>query len=218
MSDLKKISKFLSPEVTSLRFQRCRQNRIMECIDKIPHLNMASRRAAAALIPVGSAAKKSFLLYLATMYRSFSSCELLGPGFLGTAAEDLLEAARLASQTALARRLPREVMTARWPGGHSSRSRERTREMWEPSWRCTPEHSMQMSAPRLMLAQSGAGASQSTHLPLPATSLLIVLIASAFITALAEPPCPLLLLISFPWWRDETCENECLRGVDLFKN
>ena len=56
----------------------------------------------------------------------------------------------------LAVSLPSDAMTARWPGGHSSKSRERTREMWEPSFRCTPEHSMHIRTPKLMLAQSGS--------------------------------------------------------------
>ena len=40
--------------------------------------------------------------------------------------------------------------------GHSSRSRERTREMWDPKFRWIPEHSMQTRMPRLRLAQSGS--------------------------------------------------------------
>ena len=40
--------------------------------------------------------------------------------------------------------------------GHSSSSSERTRERWVPRFLWMPEHSMQMSAPRLRLAHSGS--------------------------------------------------------------
>lgn len=42
--------------------------------------------------------------------------------------------------------------------GQSSRSSERTRDRWVPRLRWIPEHSMQMSAPRLRLAQVGSAA------------------------------------------------------------
>ena len=40
--------------------------------------------------------------------------------------------------------------------GHSSRSRDRTRDMWDPRLRWIPEHSIHMSTPKLRLAQSGS--------------------------------------------------------------
>lgn len=40
--------------------------------------------------------------------------------------------------------------------GQSSRSRERTRDRWVPRLRWIPEHSMQISAPKLRLAQVGS--------------------------------------------------------------
>ena len=52
--------------------------------------------------------------------------------------------------------LPKADITAKWPGGQSSRSRDRTLDICEPNFRWTPEHSMQISTPRLMLAQSGS--------------------------------------------------------------
>ena len=84
------------------------------------------------------------------------------------------------------------------PGGHSSRSKDRTLwvgytnfilwwdsqivkadkalrhhlEMWLPRFLWIPEHSMQTTTPRFRLAQSGLGASQSTQRALPRTWIL----------------------------------------------
>lgn len=55
----------------------------------------------------------------------------------------------------LASVLPTAVITATSSRGQSSRSRDRTRDRCVPRLRWMPEHSMQMRAPRLRLAQSG---------------------------------------------------------------
>ena len=108
---------------------------------------MASTRLAETLNPGGKGAKNSLLLYLLMINLSFSSWVDSGRG---------LGPFSFCSQILLAMRLPKADMTARWPGGHSSRSRERTLDMCEPSLRWTPEHSMQIKTPRLILAQSGS--------------------------------------------------------------
>jgi hypothetical protein len=46
--------------------------------------------------------------------------------------------------------------------GHSSRSRDRTLDMWEPRLRWIPEHSIHMSTPKLRLAQSGSATQTNT--------------------------------------------------------
>lgn len=111
------------------------------------YLQMASTRLAAVPNPGGKGARNSLLLYLAMMKRSLSSCEEWASG---------LGPFNFCSQILLAIRLPRADMTAKCPGGHSSRSNERTLDMCVPNFRWTPEHSMQMRTPRLMLAQSGS--------------------------------------------------------------
>ena len=111
------------------------------------YLQMASTRLAETLNPGGKGAKNSLLLYLLMINLSFSSWVDSGRG---------LGPFSFCSQILLAMRLPKADMTARWPGGHSSRSRERTLDMCEPSFRWTPEHSMQIKTPRLILAQSGS--------------------------------------------------------------
>jgi hypothetical protein len=40
--------------------------------------------------------------------------------------------------------------------GHSSRSKDRTREMCDPKLRWMPEHSIHTKTPRFKLAQSGS--------------------------------------------------------------
>ena len=95
-----------------------------------------------------SGARNSRLLYFERMNRSFSSWLEWGPGFR--------PAPSLASHTEFACRLPKALITAKWPGGHSSRSKDLTREMWEPKLRWTPEHWIQIRTPRFMLAQSGS--------------------------------------------------------------
>lgn len=47
-------------------------------------------------------------------------------------------------------------MTLMSSRGHSSRSRERTRDRCVPRFLWIPEHSMQIRAPRFRLAQSGS--------------------------------------------------------------
>ncbi len=96
-------------------------------------------------------ARNSFWLYFAMMKRSFSSWDEFGSGFRYPRLWWSLD-----SHMEFATSLPSEAMTARWPGGHSSRSRDLTLEMCEPSFRWTPEHSMHISTPKLMLAQSGS--------------------------------------------------------------
>lgn len=66
------------------------------------------------------------------------------------------------SHTLLASSLPMAVITLMSSMGQSSRSRERTRDRCVPRLRWIPEHSMQMRAPRLRLAQSGS-AGQGTQ-------------------------------------------------------
>lgn len=66
------------------------------------------------------------------------------------------------SHTLLASSLPMADITLMSSMGQSSRSRERTRDRCVPRLRWIPEHSMQMRAPRLRLAQSGS-AGQGTH-------------------------------------------------------
>ena len=60
------------------------------------------------------------------------------------------------SQMLLAIWLPMAARTCVSSPGQSSRSRERTRERWVPRFLWIPEHSMQISAPRLRLAQVGS--------------------------------------------------------------
>lgn len=60
------------------------------------------------------------------------------------------------SQTLFANSFPIEDITLMSSIGQSSRSRERTRERCVPRFRCIPEHSMHMRAPRFKLAQSGS--------------------------------------------------------------
>ena len=71
------------------------------------------------------------------------------------------------SQMLLAMWLPMAARTCVSSPGQSSRSSERTRERWVPRLRWIPEHSMQISAPRLRLAQVGSvgqvGQGRHTH-------------------------------------------------------
>ena len=112
------------------------------------YLQMASTRLAEVFSPGGKGARNSLLLYFAMINLSLSSCEEVGSG---------LGPFSFCSQILFAIELPKADITAKWPGGHSSRSSERTLDMCEPNFRWTPEHSMQISTPRLMLAQSGSG-------------------------------------------------------------
>ena len=93
--------------------------------------------------------RNSRRLYLAIINLSFSSWLEVGDGFMPGCGN-------LPSHKELAVRFPNAVITAKWPGGHSSRSRERTLEIWDPRFLCTPEHSIQIKTPKLMLAQSGS--------------------------------------------------------------
>ena len=111
------------------------------------YLQMASTKLADTLNPGGKGAKNSLLLYLVMINLSLSSCEDSARG---------LGPFNFCSHRLLANWLPKACITAKWPGGHSSRSRERTRDMCDPSFRCTPEHSMQIRTPKFMLAQSGS--------------------------------------------------------------
>lgn len=61
-----------------------------------------------------------------------------------------------ASHTPFASSLPMADMTLMSSSGHSSRSRDRTRDRCVPRFLWMPEHSMQISAPRFRLAQSGS--------------------------------------------------------------
>lgn len=74
-----------------------------------------------------------------------------------------------ASHIEFARSLPKDTITLTWLNGHSSRSRDRTRDICEPRFLCIPEHSMQINTPRFRLAQSGSAAPQSQHLSFPLT-------------------------------------------------
>merc|ERR1719266_773977 len=144
---------------------------------------MASTRLAEVFSPGGKGARNSLLLYFAMINLSLSSCEEVGSG---------LGPFSFCSQILFAIELPKADITAKWPGGHSSRSSERTLDMCEPNFRWTPEHSMQISTPRLMLAQSGFGRSQSTHRLFPEISDFRVLIACK---SIIEVLCPLLPLL-----------------------
>lgn len=62
----------------------------------------------------------------------------------------------LCSQTEFAKLFPIVSITLKCPGGHSSNVRDRTLLMWDPRFRCTPEHSIHIRTPRLRLAHSGA--------------------------------------------------------------
>lgn len=70
----------------------------------------------------------------------------------------------LASHTLLATSLPMEDRTLMSSNGHSSKSRDRTLDRWVPKFLWIPEHSMQMRAPRLRLAQSGSVAARMTNI------------------------------------------------------
>ena len=72
-------------------------------------------------------------------------------------APTLVYPSRAPSQTLLAIALPIAIITMLSPTGQSSRSRERTLDRWVPRFLWIPEHSIQIRAPRLRLAQSGSG-------------------------------------------------------------
>ena len=116
------------------------------------YLQIASTRWEALFVfPgwLGSGIRNSRLLYLAIINLSFSSWLEFGEGL--TPGREIL-----CSQREFAVRLPIAVMTAKWPGGHSSRSSDRTLDIWDPKFLWTPEHSIQIRAPKLILAQSGS--------------------------------------------------------------
>ena len=116
------------------------------------YLQIASTRLAALFMFPGwlsTGMRNSRRLYLAIINLSFSSWLEVGDGFMPGCGN-------LPSHKELAVRFPNAVITAKWPGGHSSRSRERTLEIWDPRFLCTPEHSIQIKTPKLMLAQSGS--------------------------------------------------------------
>ena len=131
------------------------------------YLHTASTIPAATVKFGGIPAKNIFCWYLAMMYFSFSSGELLDSGFV-------TPLPNFASQTELTSLFPKAVITERCPGGHSSNSKERTREMWDPSWRCTPEHTMHMRAPKLILAHIGSNKKANTLIIITNLSLCII--------------------------------------------
>lgn len=61
------------------------------------------------------------------------------------------------SHTLFASSFPMEDITLMSSIGQSSKSSERTRDKCVPRFRCIPEHSIHMRAPRFKLAQSGSG-------------------------------------------------------------
>ena len=70
---------------------------------------------------------------------------------------------RFASHTLLATAFPTRPMNATQPSFHESSVQLFTFVMCVPRWRCTPLQSMHMNNPRLMEAQVGSFAPQSTQ-------------------------------------------------------
>ena len=106
--------------------------------------------------------------YLARMYAS--SCWLVH-----VAASGLTSSDREASSWAFTAALPRVSMCSSCASLHESICSESTLVMCAPSLRCTPEHRMQKTTPRLVEAQVGwqgkrlgSDVTQSAHTSLPA--------------------------------------------------
>lgn len=145
--------------------------------------------------PIGTdrlhSGKNSLLSYFIRIHFSLSSREDDGDGLIWPGRNDV-------SHTEFARLFPIASITLIWQAlqwnewttsarleldsidgivknthVQSSRPSERTLLMCEPRFRWTPEHSMHMRTPKLRLAHSGFGASQSTQKLLPGTRFLI---------------------------------------------
>ncbi|KAG5282582.1 hypothetical protein AALO_G00057590, partial [Alosa alosa] len=96
----------------------------------------------------GRGATKTRCSYLARIHVSLSSLEASGVGFCRPWVQ--------LSQTLFAMWFPIALSTWESSGDRSSRSRERTRDRWVPRFLWIPEHSIQISAPRLRLAHVGS--------------------------------------------------------------
>lgn len=90
---------------------------------------------------------------LAVCMRSFKETKM---AYLVESDDGFIRPWLLSSQTLFANSFPMEDITLMSSIGQSSRSSDRTRDRCVPRFRCIPEHSIHIRAPRFKLAQSGS--------------------------------------------------------------